>query len=154
MNSTLFLQMFGLDPDQFEEGIAGPEETDSGWAMSLVQRSDRRTCPLCHKADAVVVKDRCLRRLRHAMPDGRPGVILIERPRMLCRRCSRSFYPALKGVSGKSRMTATEALFDEGGSHGHGDLRLDREEARGVRTRGHPNVRPHVPRGINSNPNL
>ena len=109
MNSTLFLQMFGLDPDQFEEGIAGPEETESGWAMSLVQRSDRRTCPLCHKADAAVVKDRRLRKLRHAMPDGRPGVILIERPRMLCRRCSRSFYPDLRGVSGKSRMTATEA---------------------------------------------
>ena len=101
--------MFGLDPDQFEDGVAGPEKTEAGWALSIVQRSDLRTCPTCRKADAVVIKDRYVRKLRHLMPDGKPGVILVERPKMLCRRCSRSFYPELAGLSRKSRMTAMEA---------------------------------------------
>ena len=101
--------MFGLDPEQFEDGVAGPEETDAGWAMSIVQRADRRLCPRCKRSDAVVIKDRYVRKLRHAMPDGRPGVILVERPKMLCRRCSKSFYPELAGLGKGSRMTSTEA---------------------------------------------
>ena len=115
MDSTLFLHLFGLDPGQFEPGVAGPEKTEAGWAMSIVRRSDRRVCPHCRKSDAVVIKDRYVRKLRHAMPDGTPGTILVTRPKFLCRRCSRSFYPELEGLAPKSRMTSTEesAMRDE-----------------------------------------
>ena len=108
MNSTLFLHMFGLDPDDFDDAIAGPEETEAGWAMSVRQAAGRRECPACHKSDSVVIKDRYVRRLRHVMPDGSPGTILVERPKLLCRRCSKCFFPPLKGLAPKARMTSTE----------------------------------------------
>ncbi len=108
MDSTLFLSMFGLDPSQFEGGVAGPEETDAGWAMSIVQSPGDRRCPSCGRSDAAVVKDRYVRKLRHSMPDGRPGIILVERPKLLCRRCGRCFFPELRGVSPRRGMTGME----------------------------------------------
>lgn len=108
MDSTLFLSMFGLDPGQFEEGVAGPEETDSGWAMSVVQSPGSRECPECGKRDAVVIKDRYVRKIRHTMPNGKPGVILVERPKLFCRRCSKCFFPELTGLSPRKSMTGME----------------------------------------------
>ena len=109
MDSTLFLSMFGLDPGQFEEGVAGPEETDAGWAMSVVQSAGSRECPECGKRDAVVIKDRYVRKIRHTMPNGKSGVILVERPKLFCRRCSKCFFPELTGLSPRKNMVLRRA---------------------------------------------
>lgn len=108
MDSTLFLSMFGLEPSQFEDGIAGPEETESGWSMAVTQGPGDRKCPSCGKSSSVVIKDRIVRKLRHTMPNGRPGVILVRRPRLFCRACGKSFYPALAGTAPRRSMTAME----------------------------------------------
>ncbi len=108
MDFTLFLSMFGLEPSQFEDAVAGPEETESGWTVAVVQKPGDRRCPSCGTSSSVVIKDRYVRKIRHTMPDGRSGLILVERPRLFCRKCSKCFFPELEGLSPRRSMTAME----------------------------------------------
>ena len=49
MDSMHFLLMLELDPDQLEDGVADPAQAAAGWAMSIVQRVDRKVAATAAK---------------------------------------------------------------------------------------------------------
>ena len=99
MDSNTFLLRFGLDPGQFELCQFDPELIDGCWVYRAKMRADARVCPHCGKADAAVIKDRRVRKVRCSLSEAARDIVLVEKPRFLCRRCGKTFTPDLRGVS-------------------------------------------------------
>ena len=112
MDSNTFLLRFGLDPDQFELCQFDPELIGGNWVFRARMRTDLRACPKCGKADAVVINDRRAVKVRCCLSEHAHDVVLVEKVRFRCRRCSSTFTPRLKGVAKYASISdATKAAL-------------------------------------------
>lgn len=119
MNSSTFLIRFGLDPSQFEDSYFDPEYVDGKWVYraKVKDAPGHRVCPKCGKADAAIVNDRRIARLKCHLSDDAMDEVIIEKTRYLCRRCKATFTPALRGArKGSTLSDATlEAIYADFG---------------------------------------
>ena len=110
-NYNQFIEMFGLNPDQFEDRPSAVETEDVFDVFTihhvwLKQRADRRKCPHCKCETPIVVKghyDTC----REVQQGGAVTQMLhITMTRFKCKACGKSFTIPLTGIAPYAKLTS------------------------------------------------
>ena len=106
MNSNIFLKLFGLNPDDFEFSNDGPIDYEGGYIIDLTQKihSYQRICPRCGSTKCYGNgKYYCY--YKDFAPDGKDYYFNIERKRLKCEVCNKTFVPSLKGILPYTMLT-------------------------------------------------
>ena len=105
MYLNTFLYQFGLDPDNFENELVEPFESDDGTIIyNLRQRIDNRICPKCGCINAEI-NNYYWTETNFTTNEGRPVLIRIKKVRYKCKECMKTFTAKIKGIDRYSKIS-------------------------------------------------
>lgn len=105
MYLNTFLYQFGLDPDNFENELVEPFNSDDGTIIyNLRQRIDKRICPECGCIQAEI-NNYYWTETNFTTNEGNPVIIRIKKTRFKCRECGKTFTPKIKGIDRYAKIS-------------------------------------------------
>lgn len=115
MNYNMFLLRFGLNPDNFVNKEPSIIDSDDAVIYEVIQDiTNKRECPFCHNKKTMV-KDHDLVQINASTSLGKKEFIRINKTRLKCPSCHKTFTPPIEGIERYERMNKTtiEAIRKE-----------------------------------------